>query len=198
MLKYDEPKILDELGALPNFARVAFAAACAERQMADYARVATNLDTFKSVASALDCIWNELLGVPTRDETLTRHLSECMSALPQPESPEGQDTDAITSTAYAIRARLTGVIQEAAWAARHAFDNLYFYLTDPIPSKEFTPEAEQRVLAHPLIQAELQRQRRDLSDLTELVRDKGNLISTILRLRARAKEAAQHFTVPVG
>ena len=93
MLKYNEPRILEELSALPNFARVAFAAACAERQMADYARVATNLDAFKTVASALDSIWNELMGVPMHHETVTRHLADCMSAMAEPESKEALRTD---------------------------------------------------------------------------------------------------------
>jgi len=199
MIKYDEQKLIRSLEVLPNFARVAFAAACAERQMADYARVTRKSDGFGSVVAALDSIWSELMGAPTRDDIFRRHLAVCMSAMAEPESPEAMETDdAIASVAYTLRARLRGDSQEAAWAARTTYASLDYYLGGLIPSTEFTREVEQRILAHPLMQAELERQRRDLSDLTELVGDKGNVISTIVGLRARAKEAAQHFTGSVS
>ena len=52
MTQFDRPGTLEKLDALPRFARVAFAAACAERQMASYAQMTTNLDAFRSVSSA--------------------------------------------------------------------------------------------------------------------------------------------------
>lgn len=194
MLNYDEPKLIKSLKTLPNYARVAFAAACAERQMAHYARVTTKSDGLDLVASALDSIWNELMGAPTSDETFRRHLADCMSAMPEPESEEAIATeDAIASVAYALRARLTGNSQEAAWAARSAYDALDTYVNRRLDTNEITQEIERRILANPLIQAELKRQERDLLDLIELVRNNGDVILIIAALRERAKEAAQNF-----
>ena len=62
-----------------------------------------------------------------------------------------------------------------------------------LDTNEITQEIERRILANPLIQAELKRQERDLLDLIELVRNNGDVILIIAALRERAKEAAQNF-----
>jgi uncharacterized protein YjaG (DUF416 family) len=194
MIHYDEPKLIRSLETLPNYARVAFAAACAERQMANYAGVNTKPDGFDLVASALDSIWNELMGAPTSDEAFRHHLANCMSAMSEPETEEAIATeDAIASVAYSLRARLAGDSREAAWAARTAYDALDTHVMRRIDTTEITREIKRRVLAHPWVQAELKRQERDLLDLIELTRNKGNAIPMIAKLRERAKEAAQNF-----
>jgi hypothetical protein len=113
MLDYDESRLMESLENLPKYAKVAFAAACAERQMANYARVTRKSDSFELVASALDPVWNELMGVATSDQTVRYHLADCMSALAEPDSQEAMDTDdPIASVAYTLGTRLTGDTQE--------------------------------------------------------------------------------------
>jgi hypothetical protein len=124
--------------------------------MANYARVNTKPGGFDLVASALDSIWNELMGAPTSDETFRRHLANCMSATSEPETEEAIATeDAIASVAYSLRARFAGDSQEAAWAAWTAYDALDTHVMRRIDTTEITREVERRVLAHPLIQPSL-------------------------------------------
>jgi hypothetical protein len=98
---------------------------------------------------------------------------------------------AATALCYALRCRKTGEPQEAAWAARH----LYEVLDDFVINREHIdtnqPGRENRVLAHPLIQAELARQRRDLEELFQA--DEANIPGTVVRLQERAKAEAHNL-----
>jgi hypothetical protein len=59
------------------------------------------------------------------------------------------------------------------------------------------PGAEERILAHPLIQAELARQRRDIEELLGAAEADADVRQTAERFRARAKaEAGIVFGVP--
>ena len=53
--------------------------------------------------------------------------------------------------------------------------------------------AEERIIAHPLIQAEFRRQQADLSELERLAKHPSEESAGIARLRRRAKSDAQTF-----
>jgi Protein of unknown function (DUF416) len=170
-LEFDERKLLTELEQLTDRSRAAFAAACAERQFQCYVRyseTSKNGDHHK-LARALGCIWEDLGKAQADHTALERQLEVCMSLLPSGE-PDGLDDrefaeNAVASVAFAIRARITGVSQEAVWAARRAYESLDHYVTNRLNPIIIEPNVEARILPHPLVQAELERQQVDLSQL---------------------------------
>jgi hypothetical protein len=118
------------------------------------------------------------------DAEVDTKLQECMSLVPQesigwpPERALAED--ASVAVAYALRSRKTGLSQEAAWAARVAYEAVDNFVSNQIASPSSTWD-EERILSHRLTQAELQRQNRDLEDL-----ESQNI--AIEQLRSRAKK----------
>jgi uncharacterized protein YjaG (DUF416 family) len=200
MLKFDEPQLLDALRRLPNYARVGFAAACAERQVSSYARfnALTKEGDPASITAALDSIWDDLTGKVALEELLKQHLERSMSLIPGSDGGgfaaiRAAAEDAVAAVVYTLRARLTSCSQEAAWAARRAYEAIDHHILSRLNTSVITPDIEQFVVANPLIQAELQRQDLDLSELTKLTRSKADVVPTIVKLRNRAKKDALKF-----
>ncbi len=113
ILRHDENKLWAQLGQLPSRLRVAFAVACAQRQVPNYVRfskVAGQGDA-TALIRALSRLWDELEGSAAAKGLLQQQLDSCMSLLPDPENdPHGRlayyAEDAVSSAVYAIGARL--------------------------------------------------------------------------------------------
>jgi hypothetical protein len=96
--------------------------------------------------------------------------------------------DAASAVAYALRALESGEPQEAAWAARRAYEAVDHHVMSRLGIK-----GESHVLGHPLVQAELSRQQRDLSELREA---REPAVEVFVRLRERARADASLFFGP--
>lgn len=125
-------------------------------------------------------------------------LEACLALIPQeddgrwvPEQAAAEDAGA--AVAFAIRCRQSGTPQDAAWCARRAYEAADHHVVNQEGVDTTHPAAEERVVAHPVVQAELARQRRDLDDVTDAVRV--DLHRVALRLRARAAAEAPAFFV---
>lgn len=95
-----------------------------------------------------------------------------------------------------LRTRLTGEAQEAAWAARVAYEAIDNYVIKKEGINTNIPNGEPRLLSRPLVQAELGRQERDLCELLASIGgDAGRMLRQV-RDRARAKAAVFFGTVP--
>lgn len=199
MRKFDESSLILGLGKLPTSLRVAFAAACAERQMLAYRRFESDAGRGgpDGLETALLDVW-ENPGAVVEKSALSDQIDEIMGLIPT-EGLVRHWTQTATNAqnagmavVYALRARLTGEAQDAAWAARVAYEALDNVVINGQDIDVNSAEARARVVAHPLIQAELARQERDL---TELQRDDGRPVRTkIDALRARARAEAAEFT----
>ena len=201
MLRFDETRLVSELKRLARSLRVLFAAACAERQMASYCRFLRHSKREGSdpLISALEDVWSN----PSKadEHELQRQLTICMGIIPhedliQPWSEEATYAqNAAMSVAYALRARISGEAQEAAWSARVAYESLDHFIISKTSINTNLPGAEQRVVSHPVIQAELSRQSRDIEELFS-VRENGlTEIANQFRHRARA-ESRFFFSAP--
>src|ERR1043166_6188257 len=113
MVKYDEAAILARLTRLSPRDRAAFALACAKRLDPLLLTVAPS-DVV--VARQSRELLESTLSIPGSAEP------ELQAALHRLESLETIDVDAIAAVAYALRAWLTGSPEEAAWAARRAYE----------------------------------------------------------------------------
>jgi hypothetical protein len=101
-----------------------------------------------------------------------------------PEKSEADD--AAAALAYALRCRLTGLSQEAAWAARRSYETLEEYIILDLGIDINNHSELEGMVMNSLVQAELGRQQRDLD---ELLRD----AVTIEKLRERSVAEATSF-----
>lgn len=191
--EYDETENLRLLEALAPAARAIFALLCASRLLPAYRRFYEG--TGRGDPSAVDALVSKAWALAAGEETDESSLREAADESEQlvPSEDDGWDDltqpyaeDAAAALAYAFRARLTGQAQEAAWAGRRAYEALDHYVRNVLNEDD-----EGGVLSHPLIQAELARQRRDLVELAKL---KDGTVP-VLRKRAEA-EAALMFAPP--
>jgi uncharacterized protein YjaG (DUF416 family) len=202
MLEFDESKLVTMLKRLPAPLRVAFAAACAERQIPAYRIFSsqTGQGDPDALQRTLDDLWAE--PSTTRGEPeLERQVKEVLGVIPQEEGFVGPWTQQATnaqnagmSLVYALRARLNGEAQEAAWSALVAYEALDNFVINHEDIDTNEPAGEHKVLSHQLVQAELARQQRDLEDL--LAADGRDLKGVFSRLRERAKLDAAKFLAP--
>ncbi|WP_437531192.1 DUF416 family protein [Sorangium sp. So ce726] len=191
--------MISSLERLPVPFRVAFAAACAERQMLAYRIFAmrTERNPANSMEIALETVWAD----PNATENATdleRQIEAIMSQIPQENCVEGPWTQEATNAqnagmavAYALRTKLAGDAQEAAWAARVAYEALDNFVINKESIDTNTPDNELRVLSHPLIQAELGRQERDVRTL--LAANNREIARTVREIREQARAEAATF-----
>ncbi len=172
MQKYDEAELIKTLATLPVRRQTAFALAAATRQLNSFERLGERQNwTYKNRARevALD-LWRGLTNSVTPKQDLEATLELVMSWIPDEEA-EGEEftidhvfvDHAVSTLAYAIRSLMEGEPQEAAWAARRAYeaaDQAAIRLTGVAVD---APGAEDLFLRHPIVQRELTRQREDLA-----------------------------------
>lgn len=200
-LRYDEAQNLRLLSKLSPRSRVAFALLCSYRLLPSYRRFSER--TSRGDADALekiaDRLWKDVMGVEMSAEEVGSALERCMRAIPNEQDGWDGDTqayaeDASAAVAYALRARLTGEAKEAARAARRLRDAAdYFALRLPAGSGPMLFREKRDSTPHPVVQAELRRQQRDLDELLAAERD-GSLAERLALFRARSeREAAEFF-----
>ncbi len=192
MLHYKEADLVRALARVAVRLRVAFAAACAERLLPayeDFCKRARRGDQ-TALSGILKRVWEHLLSQEMTAEQIRTELNRCMALIPGEDDEPWVDEqayaeDAASAVAYTLRALESREPQEAAWAARRAYEAADHYVTHRIGI-----EGELQVLAHPIVQAELARQRRDLDELRWAGQEPTGLID---RLRDRARTEASTF-----
>ncbi len=191
MITFNQQKLLADLQRLPPRLRVAFAAACAERQLPAYLSFLreSHAEEQNALVRALDDVWVN----SSNDEemALQQQLKECMELIPQEDAVSGctgkasHAQEAGISIVYALRTRISGKAEEAAWSAQTAYEILDNFVINQDEIDPNQPGSESRVLSHPLVQAELLRQQRDLDELRNM--GDANHQHVVMRIRDRAK-----------
>ena len=189
---YNEAVLVRDLGLLGVDARVAFAVSCAERLFPAYAEFSnqTGRGSPETLATLLERVWQHLLGERMLSEDISASLHLCMTLIPDESDGPWVDAqpyadDAATATAYALRALETGKAQEAAWAARRAYEAAGHHVAHRLGIK-----SEAMIRAHPVVVRETSRQRRDLDLLLAANQEP---VGYFVRLRDRAKSEAFMF-----
>jgi uncharacterized protein YjaG (DUF416 family) len=196
-LRYDEREIIRNLDQLDPAAKVSFAAACAQRQIPGYITFSkqTGRGNSDALIAILERVWLDALGSKRSDDEVLLDLERCMALLPNEDdgpwmSEQAYAEDAVSAVIYALRARNTGESQEAAYAARTAYEALDHHVINRLGVDD-----DERVLMHALVQAELVRQYRDLDELRGCP---GGLAEAIARVQERAKAEAATFFGPLS
>lgn len=196
MLDYNEIALVGDLARLSSNSRVAFAASCAERMFPAYEKFCDQAGRGDRAALSeiLESVWRHLFGDKMSTEQMSAQLKRCMELIPGEDDEPRVDAqacadDAASGAAYALRALQTGEPQEAAWAARRAYNAADYHVMHRLGI-----EGDSQLLAHPIVQAELLRQRRDLDDLLGVGHETADLF---VRLRDRARaEGSMFFVYP--
>lgn len=192
LLSYNEPQLVGKLTKLPLVARALFAAACAERLLPMYAWSChrTGRGDPKALERALTALWAHLEN--NGSEALEPHREIAEELVPDEDDSWVDECayaqHAAAAVAYAIRSWLTAEPKEAGWAARQSYELLDLWVTTRDNIDLNAPGAEDRVVSDYLIQAELQRQHRDLKEL-DLAAENVRPMVQQLRRRARAEGA---------
>ena len=197
-LTYDEPLLVEQLARMPAPFRVAFAALAAQRIAPAYRHWARRQGSDSSrLDEILSRLWDDLFGHPLSMPELDQLLAEAMSLLPEDDSASDDEafaSDAISAAAYALRARRTFSPQEAAWAARRAYEAADYWASQaPAP---VTLDSDGQASTHPAVQAELQRQSRDVETLCRLASSRDYSQLEALRSRATLESSTFFGTGP--
>lgn len=197
MLKFDEHGLLRLLSNQGKRVRTAAALACAERLRLGFCRFCSQVGWDESpYLQALCLAWATIVdeGAPTskiasaREMLLTMVPDDADDSTNVPDIAFGQD--ATSALIYAIECQLDGGATEAMWAMRCAY-NSADTLVGRLSGGAY--ESEELILAHPFIQAELERQSADLADLTL---EPQVSAERILLVRDRAARDANAFVEP--
>jgi len=201
---HNRPTQLTAFDTVFQVLRVIFATSCAERLMPAYWLFHTESGEGDPVAMsrALEDLWSNPVLPEVHEEVYEQQLEKVMSLIPRDyeigRSWTEQTTyaqDSLISLAYALRTRLTGEPQEAAWSARVAYEALDHFVINLEDIDTNKPGGEERVICHPIVQAELKRQQRDLDELLDSSGQ--NVHEIALRFRDRACAEAGSFFGPV-
>lgn len=196
ILGFNEQSLVGELERLPSPFRVVFAAASAERLLPAYISFSrqTGRADPTALATILERLWLDAQGNRMDTRQVQEDVDLTMSLIPQEDtiswvSEQALAEDAAAAVAYALRCRLNGQAQEAVWAARRAYEALDHFVIAREGIDTSKAGAEAQVLSHPLVQAELLRQQRDLGEL--LAADQQDLVRVALRAHQRAKAESE-------
>jgi len=169
-LDFDEEKLVQRLSKLSPPLRLLFALGCAEQLIPTYQSFvrAGGIGDLTRVSSLMDEMWSSLGagGSATDWAIASEQLVEVMPNVDDSPDVNGQYAeDALAAVAYALRTCATFDAQEAAYAARRVYESL--------DSKALNSGATyETVLAEPIVQRELGRQKDDVNRLLSL---SGNL-----------------------
>lgn len=169
MDSFDENALVNELAVLSARARVAFATASATRQIGNYERFARELGikTEHCPREIMTHLWSDLLVMTVDRSAWSERLEKVMSLLPEEDEDwvisHALADDALSSLAYSIRCLLKPDAQEAAWAARRAYEAADQAAIRLLALQPGLPDTEMKILSHDCVQRELARQRNDLA-----------------------------------
>jgi len=188
--------MLNRLSGMPRPLRVAFAGLCAERLLPAYVRFSEEARRGNpgELAGILDHLWTDIEAGAVVPADIDSRLEKSMALVPGEDDvpwveSQAAGEDAAEALVYALRCCKTGDGQDAAWAAECVYEALDNFVINELNLDMNSPGAGDHVLSHPLMQAELARQQRDLEELSAT---DGQLTAEVVRcLRARAREEAK-------
>ena len=199
MLTFDKDQMAAQIEHLPKRLRVAFAAACAQRQLPSYVSTSAVNPTGnpEAVTRMLRELWEGVEQNAFEPEKLRRDVALCDLLTPSHDtewfSGAGFAQTALLSLAYAFDSALSGGSQVSLLAAKCAVSALDDYIIQNFRVDVTAPGARSFIRAFPIMQAELSRQQADLTELSAAARHPGSEAAVIARIRRRAESDAGSF-----
>ena len=178
MLFFDEELLTLGLRQLSNRDLIVYAAAVAARQIRNFENFSSSREIPSGILRDIHVELVKAFPFESIDEPYWKSRFESvMSLLPQGEEESTPGSafadDAVSSTAYALKCLLEPSVQEAAWAARRAYEAtdeaaiILNGINPGNPEGTSKSQAEKFIAEHEIVQRELIRQKRDLKLLLE-------------------------------
>jgi uncharacterized protein YjaG (DUF416 family) len=171
--EFDQDEMLQKLKQLPLSSALAFMLSCAERLYPNYVAFVRHHGWGEADAlrDSLELGWSVLGGGSVGDDELDEVRSRCQGAEPDTEDFDSvYVSPALDAASVAgmlldfVKAQDVSVIAEAASLCRDTVD---MYTQELESMNANAPDLEARILAHPLMQRELARQRGDIERLSD-------------------------------
>lgn len=169
--EYNEAANIRALQRMGIDARVLFAMQCATRLLPAYHNFykVTGRGDPQMLEQIAARVWADLATPHVSGSDTTQMIELCSTLIPAEDESWDESTqpyaeDAAAALAYALRARVTGEAQEAAWAGRRAYEARVHYAR-ALLEKSHDHVTDSEISHHPAVQNELERQRRDLDEL---------------------------------
>ncbi len=187
MRRFDGALLRNRLGTLPKWKQIGFVLLLCERMMPNLKEfsAATGFDG-SGYADSMGLAWDSLNSVQNGRDYKTRPETSLTGA-PSTEESVHRFTSLALNAALSISSLMSivddGRIEHAVEVAQLACDGveLYIQFLELVPP---IPLARGRVLDHPLMQRELERQESDLEFLISLPRHGGDVAISLLKQRS--------------
>jgi uncharacterized protein YjaG (DUF416 family) len=193
MVAFDEQSVKERLEEIGPRWRLLFAVSCAERLFPVYKLFSerTQQGAPNRLRSTLDQLWESA----RREETSREQpfLNEYEALIPGDDVERSKRTlldplaeDAVATLAYACQCQVTGETGDAVWAARRGYEAVD-YVAHGLEDMDYdTPEAQAAILQKDYVQAELQRQLRDIGELERAAGERRGTEHVVETFRGRA------------
>jgi uncharacterized protein len=171
--KFEPELIQATLSGLSRRYAVTFAAACCERMLPNYQAFskAETWGDFPLFQTALDEVWNYVLGAPVSAQRLKRLLSQCEAVVPDTEDFDtlwaSHALDASASVCETLELCLDGDVEHAVTVATSSRDSVDMFIQERDGMEYSDPYFEQKILGDALMVRELKRQVDDLTTLRQ-------------------------------
>jgi uncharacterized protein YjaG (DUF416 family) len=172
---YSKEETQCRLKTLPSRNRVAFGLSCCERMLGNYVafKGETNWGDEQPLRRALDEVWKHLESQAMNETTAKRLIEQCEKVAPDADDFSvilvGPAQEACFSICCVLDYLLQGDPERIAQVSAFAIDTVDGYIQevlDGFPNTPravpYSPEREEQIRLHPLMQRELARQDADL------------------------------------
>ncbi len=171
---FSESALEERLRALDLARTLAFGAACSERLLDCYRKFSeeTGWGGGSQLRGALDLVWRRALGVDVSSSEVFRAVAVCEGLAPDSEDFASLITscaqDAVFGICSLLEYVLDGQVGKVVVAARYPTDSIDLLVQELGGMAAGASDLEASILAAPMMQQELRRQRRDLEKLALL------------------------------
>ncbi|WP_423682130.1 DUF416 family protein [Undibacterium sp. WLHG33] len=169
---FNSDVLREQLNELAAQWQLAFGASCCERLLPNY--LAFNIDAkwgnFAPIREALDLVWSSLEGHAYDRDTVQKLITICENVAPDSEDFTSLYVsfaqDACFSVCGLLDFLLKNDVKEIVQAATYAMSSVDLFVQELENMRPNDPDLELKILSHPLMQRELEKQRVDLERIT--------------------------------
>lgn len=170
---FSSENLTRKLSKLGRLHQLAFGASCCERLLPNYVafREDTGWGDLGPIRTALDKTWKHLFGGSLTSERTRDLIESCEQVTPASDDFESLYVTAAQDACFAVCSLLDYVLDvgtdKIVRAATYATDSVDLYVQESEGLLSSDPSLEQKILNHPLMQRELEKQDQDISTLSK-------------------------------
>ncbi len=163
------------LGKLKSHQQLAIGAACCERMIPNYARFSSEekWGDLSAVRGGLDFVWDSCFQGAIGGVDVEQQLASCEAVIPDADDFSSLYVSSAQEAVFAVCTLLEFLrdrdAERVVGALRFSTDSVDLMVQEQESLDPRDPLLERKIVGHPLMQQELLRQRRDISEATRLL-----------------------------